>query len=287
MKDLQKILVPVDLSHTALQSILYAAQFAENYSGELVVLYNSVVPLIFGQSAYYGDGIGYDNGQELALSYKLEAKDAQEKIAIFNTKVEELLRTNHISGVKIHYDFDFGSAIPNINLAVENDAVDLIIVGINDKHHPSKLLKNISEKLLRNAKIPVLAIPEDNVFQPFKNAVYATDFDMHVVDEIQKYLTFIKPFETHTHCIHIGTMLNEEQQMDYNLRPYFKDVKNIQFEIIPDTDIVIGLNSYIKENHIQLLALHPHKDNIWFKLFGKNRLENVLHQSTVPVLAVY
>ena len=287
MNIIKNILVPVDLSDTALHTVIYALEFAKQHKSTIEVFYNTLVPLIYGEGAYYGDGFGDDNAAMMAKAYQLEDADANERLENFKVIIEEHRKERQLTHVPISYNFEFGSAMADINNEVQTNTIDLIISGIHDKHHPSKLMENISEKLLRNAKIPVIAVPEQDEYIPIKNVAYTTNFHKHTVDEIEQFLNFIKPFGAKTHCIHLGDMLNEEQQINDNLRPYFKDNDAIDFHIVTSTSLNEGLREFIEQHNIDALAMHPHKTTIFNSLFGKNKLESILQHTNVPIITTH
>lgn len=282
-----KILVPVDLSDGSLHTVLYAVEFAKHNNGKVEIFYNSIVPLIYGESAYYGDGFGESNAQMMQQAYTLESEDAKEKLGEFKDDVTACLEKNDLHSVDIRYSFDFGDAIADVNNVIDSDSIDFLIVGLYKNLDHSKLVNKIAEKLLRAAKIPVFAVPEQATYQPIKNIAYATNYHKHTIDEIDQFLSFIKPFHVKVHCIHLGDMLNEEQQMMYNLKPYFENNPTIEFEVVQATTLNEGIHNYIKQHNIQLLGVHPHKANLWQQLFSKDKLENILHHTSVPVLSVH
>ncbi|MDW5290791.1 universal stress protein [Formosa sp. PL04] len=287
MNTIKKILVPVDLSDTALHTVLYALEFAKEHQSHVEVFYSSAVPLVYGESAYFGDGFGADNAAMMMQAYQLENENAKEKLELFKVNLEKHIKEKHLSLVPISYNFEFGSAMADINVEAETNNSDLIICGIHDHEDPSRLVKGISEKLLRNATTPVIAVPEQDHYTPIKNVAYATNFHKHTVEEVEQFLSFIKPFGAKTHCVHLGDMLNEQQQMDANLKPYFKDNDAVDFHIVSSTTLNDGLEAFIKRHNIDALALHPHRPAIWNQLFGKNRLESILQHTNVPVITVH
>lgn len=285
---MKKILVPVDLSDTSLHTVLYALEFAKHYKRSLEVFYSSSVPLIYGASAYYGDGISNENAMMMAKAYQLEDTNAQEKLSNFKDIIEEHIKNRNLNNVPVSYNFQFGDPMADINFEIEGGEIDMIISGIHDQHHPSKLVKNISEKLLRNAKVPVIAVPEQDDFTPIKNVAYTFDYHKHTVEDIEQFLNFIKPYEVKTHCVHIGDTLNEQQQVYYNVKPYFKDDEAVDFHLLPEPDTLNEtLHQFIKDHNIDALGMHPHKTSIWRELFSDNKLKSIMHHTNVPIIVAH
>ena len=287
MNTIKKIMVPVDLSDSALHTVIYALEFAKQHQSHVEVFYSSNVPLVYGESAYFGDGFGDANATMMVEAYQLENAQAKEKLEAFKLSLEKQLKEKHLTLIPISYNFEFGSAMADINVEVETTTTDLIICGIHDNQDPSKLVKGISEKLIRNATIPVIAIPVNVEYTPIKNVAFATNFHKHTVEEVEQFLSFIKPFGAKTHCVHLGDMLNEQQQMDANLKPYFKDNDAVDFHIIPSTTLNDGLKAFIEKHNIDALALHPHKAGLWHILFGENRVDSILQHTNVPIISVH
>ncbi len=287
MNTVKKILVPVDLSDNSLHTTLYAIEYAKHHSARVIVFYNTIVPLIFGESANYGDGIGKINEEKMRQAYQLEDTQAEAKLTNFKKRVADGARAKHLSNVNVEYSVDFGALVSDINIIVESDLIDMIMVGIADENSPSKLSKNISELLLRKSKIPVFAIPENASYHTFKEVIYATNFKKHSIEEIEQFLAIVKPLNVKTHCIHIGDMLNEEQEMEDIVKPHFRGNKSIDFFVLPDNGIVDSLSDFIKDHEVQLIALHAHRTTIWGQIFGENKLESILHHVDIPILAIH
>ena len=287
MNTIKQILVPVDLSDTSLHSVLYALEFAKDHNCKVEVFYNTKVPLVYGEGAYYGNGLGTDNAIMMAQAYQMEDEAAMEQLGNFKTIIEQHRKERHLTHVIVNYNFQFGSAITDINNEVQTNHIDLIISGIHDKHHPSNLVKGISEKLLRNAKIPVIAVPEQNDYKSIKNVAYTFDYHKHTIEDIEQFLAFIKPFGTKTHCVHVGKMLNKQHHIDSNIKTHFKDHDLVDFHQITSSSLNEGIHEFTNKHNIDAIAMHPHKTTIWNQLFGENRLESILEHTNLPIISAH
>ena len=119
MNTIRKILVPVDLSDIALHTVLYALEFAKHHQSHVEVFYSSTVPLIYGEGSNFGDGFGEVNAAMMAQAYQLEDSTAKEQLGIFKNTIQEHIKERNLSHVPISYNFQFGSAMADINLEVE------------------------------------------------------------------------------------------------------------------------------------------------------------------------
>jgi len=288
MKTIKKILVPVDFDKMALHTVLYALELAKHHQSHVEVLYSPIVPLIYGESAYFGDDLGDDNAIMMAEAYRLEDTEAKKQLEILKNNVTEHTKKNHLSYVPIRYNFEFGSDYENINLEIQTGKFDLVVSGIYDHSHPSKLVKNLDEKLLRKAKTPIIAVPIKAKYTQLKNIAYATNLHKHSIEEIEQFLIFIKSFGVKTHCVHFGKMSKSQEEIEINVKSHFKHDKTVDFHInTNETTINNDLVKFIENHNINLLAMHPHKTNLWNKIFGKDEVESILQSTQIPIIAVH
>jgi nucleotide-binding universal stress UspA family protein len=145
---LRKILCPVDFSATSRQALQHAAELAQRFGAELIVLHAlSDVPLA---SAYTGNP---------------QTEELQTVRAWATKKLEEFTSGVATPGVAMRHELVHsselgGTAERAIVQFAEKNGVDLIVMG----KHGRKALEqfffgSVTDRVLRHARCPVLVVP--------------------------------------------------------------------------------------------------------------------------------
>lgn len=173
---MKKIIVPIDFSEHSEFALRVAAKFAKRNDAELLALHM------------------------LEMSDVLLTTDDQEqhqKIVFFlklaEQRFEEFLNKEYLSEVNVTPIVKHFKVFSEVNdVAQEHDA-DLIVMG----SHGASGIKEFfvgsnTEKVVRNADVPVLVVKNDIPDINFDTVVFATDFDEECV---KPYLNATKMFD--------------------------------------------------------------------------------------------
>ncbi|MFI0428117.1 universal stress protein [Mariniflexile sp. HMF6888] len=173
---MKKIIVPVDFSEHSEYALHVAAQFAKKYNAEVLVLHMLEMSDIMLTAS---DGLQYEKA---AYFFKLSEQ-----------KFEAFLEKDYLKGLKVTPIIKHFKVFSEVNdVARKNDA-DLIVMG----SHGSSGVKEFfigsnTERVVRNADIPVLVVKNRIVDINFETVVFACDFSE---ESIKPYINAIKMFE--------------------------------------------------------------------------------------------
>jgi nucleotide-binding universal stress UspA family protein len=141
---LERILCPLDFSEFSTRAFEYALSLARRYRSKLLV--EHVLHLPF--SAY-------------PSSINVEAIDkvSQSLAAFAREQLSDFLRKRTSEGIEIESFVDEGDVTDTILAFAQAQAVDLIVMGTHGRHGLDHiLLGSVTEKVLRKARCPVLAV---------------------------------------------------------------------------------------------------------------------------------
>ncbi len=139
---IQKILVGIDGSPSAINAANYAIKLANELQAEIEIIY--VIRFSLGN---------VDKG---ILPIRIEEYEKERAIALV-----EKIKKQH-PDIKISDIEPIGLPIPEINKIIENWKPDLFIIGHHTHHFLEHLfVGSIEKKLLINLKIPLVIIPEN------------------------------------------------------------------------------------------------------------------------------
>ncbi|KAF5062253.1 TRAP-T-associated universal stress protein TeaD [anaerobic digester metagenome] len=144
-----KILLPTDGSKFAEKAAEHAIWIASKSNAEIIVLNVIETSSLVGLPAE-------DLIVRIKEMLKEEGRRSLERISEMVTEEE---KEHNIEDIKITLKTEEGSPSDAILKTVEKEDVDLVVMGTSGKHGLDRfLLGSVTEKVVRSAKCPVLAV---------------------------------------------------------------------------------------------------------------------------------
>lgn len=144
MKEIKKILVPVDFSKNSATLLDAASYFAEKLAAELCVIFVVEDPFLY--SGVYMPDTSVD-------MFKVDMFPAAE------TKMENFLNDNLKQGVSYTSKVLRGHVAGEITRFSEREKMDLIIIGTHGyKGFDKLILGSVADKVMKTATCPVMTI---------------------------------------------------------------------------------------------------------------------------------
>jgi universal stress protein A len=144
----KRILCPVDFSEASFTALRAAADLARQLSAELIVLH-VVVPLVTPIAEF--------GGQEANIE---RLHDAQAAMA--GRSLRGMVDAVSDEGIRVRALDEIGEVVATILRAAADEVVDLIVMSTHGRTGWHRLLLgSVTEKLLRHAECPVMAIHPD------------------------------------------------------------------------------------------------------------------------------
>lgn len=287
----QRILVPIDFSDYSINACRYAIGLAEKLNAEIKLMhvyYNPVVNSMPLTDTYYYQV----NMDEIIREIEIRAKNSMEK---FYNDLKERIDKDGIQGVKIDYALVRGIASEEIIAESEQYNPEVIIIGTRGQgERENDLIGSVTAKIIEDAKVPVLVIPEDSIYQGIAtiNIMYATDFDDSDYNAIKKLISIMSPFEFRLYCVHIGTHDSnvwDKVKMDSlkeKLTEHYEDYE-IHCHIIEDKDFLAGMQEFIREKYIDIISMVTHKRGLITRLLNPSLTRKVLFHTNIPFLVFH
>jgi nucleotide-binding universal stress UspA family protein len=265
---MKKILFPTDFSDTAANAFRYAIELAKAVEAKIDVVNVYNLPVIDATNLPAGYVEQMLDEKQVLVQGKLEAFVAAELGA-------PLGRLIPLYGVFIPEE---------IRDLVREGAYDLVVMGTRGEHNPiEKTLGSITTFTMMNAGCPVLAVPEDAAWQDIDYIAFATDFLPHEQQAVAQLMAFAKKVSSEVYFVHVETKPSIGTMQDYiTLADY--PYKFTDFAIVNSPTVMDGLDSFIKEKHIDLLALYIPKRRLWERLFHSSFTKRMAFHSKTPLL---
>ncbi|WP_430816967.1 universal stress protein [Carboxylicivirga sp. RSCT41] len=172
---------------------------------------------------------------------------------------------------------------------------DAIIMGTRSKGETIKeLLGSITSDVIKNAKVPVLAVPADSTvdIDRLSNILFVTDFGDSDYRSLHKLIRLITPFQTQIFATHFKASQPDkwDKKRLEEMRLYCKQTYrnyNICFDFITGEDFISDLDAFIESSKIDLIAMTRHKRNMISKLLHPSITRKMLFHTDIPLLVFH
>ena len=279
-----RILFPTDGSDTAERALDLAVAVADAHDAELHVLYVA------------------DTNQPSLSRIQGQVVDALEGEG--QRIVDEAGSRARNAGVDVTTDVIQGGPSRTILDYVDDRGVDFVVMGTRGEHDVERLLLgSVTERVVRSAPVPVLAVPPDSDrTYPPESVLVGTDGSdgsdaalgegidlasdagatLHVVSVLEDSLLGID--------VRSAAAADERERRDENLlataRQRAEDAGVAVETAIEEGGVVDSLNDYAADNGVDLVVVGTHgRTGIDRRLLG-SVTEDLLRTADVPVLSV-
>ena len=289
IKEIRRILVPVDFSEFSKTACNYALKLAQKYEADIKILHVFYAPIV--------DLVPITDAYSIQVDMDINLREmedqAKRKLVNFVSEFREKAIAEGLEKIKISYSLREGIVEDEIAITAKAYKPGIIVLGSKGKgEKQSDIIGSVVHRVLDKTKIPVLAIPEktslDN-FSNVKNIVYATDFDDTDYVAIRRLIYIVSAFDVNIYCVHISK--DAEDKWDNakmeNLKDYFNQIsKNVKVEcnFIKGDNPVANLESFCEMNKIDIIALASKKRGLLQRMFKPGLEKKLIHSGNIPLL---
>ncbi|MCB0586499.1 MAG: universal stress protein [Phaeodactylibacter sp.] len=265
---MKKILFPTDFSETASNAFRYAVRLAEALEARVDVMNVYHLPLN-DASRVPADYI------ERMLSEKKQSVEAH--LREFTSECSP----RAIGELKAEYGiFVYQEVIDK----AEDEGYNLIVMGTKGERNAiEKMMGSVTTHTMMHAPCPVLAIPEGADFQPISHIAYATDFEPSDEHAVEQLMEFAGKLGSAIHFVHIDTKAVAGSMEDYVMVENYP-FPFTDFSVVGSRSVAEGLDEFVTENQIDILALFIPNRRLWERLFHTSFTKQMAFHAKVPLL---
>lgn len=287
LRSVRKILVAVDFSEASLKACSFAVSLAGKLKAEIKLLhvfYNPVLDIApFDTShAYQVNLVNYLHETE---------QNARQQLVKLVKELKQKVKDSN-PDLKITHSLSNGLVVEEVVAAAQKFRPGLIVTGTRGMGQQTRgFLGSVTAKLIEKTNVPVLAIPEQNRFtgiEKIKKVLYATDFDQSDHLAISRLINLLHPFGTSLYVVHISIGVKkswDKVKMD-GLKAFLdSEYKKypVKTEIVVSDDIINGLETYIRNNEIDVIAMTNHNRGLLSSFFTPSITRKVLSRINRPL----
>lgn len=267
---MRKIVIPTDYSSSAYNALQFAVHLFKYEKCKFHLLHA------------FADEV-YTNVEVLTPTQLKEVKsDLQAK---HENKLEDLLmKIKEFSPNPLH-DFQFtavfGLLVDEINEVVNQENVDLVIMGTRGKTNNNQLsFGSNTLQVIKYIQSPVLIIPVDYTFQEISNILFPSNFMIPYQSRELKLLAGIgKSSKADIHMLYISNFpldsLRQKENKEF-ISDQLREV-TIQYQRVEEQERIATIMEQIDQLNIDLLVMVNSRYTY---------LENIIYESTVDKISL-
>ncbi|MBL8001106.1 MAG: universal stress protein [Flavobacteriales bacterium] len=168
--------------------------------------------------------------------------------------------------------------------------MDLVVMG----SHGAKGLKGVvgsnTQKIVRQAPMPVLVIKHRVEDFQVNDLVYASNFTEEDVAKFDAFLELVRLFDPKVHLLKVNTPKNFERSED-SLKSFDAflqrhELRKFTTTIYNDLSIEEGILNFARSIDADLIAMATHGRTGFFHVVNGSLTEDIVNHTTFPVLSV-
>lgn len=261
---MKTIVVATDFSAPAERAMLYAGQLASTINASVMLLHVYQIP------------VGMNDMPVLMVSTDELKKNAETGLE----RAKKLLQKNYDT-VDVQTEARLGDVIDELEDVCEKMKPIIIVIGKHGASGVQRILfGSTSLSIIRHTTYPVVAVPDNWRDHHSKIAALAIDESVEKL-EIQRIRSIVQELKIQLRIIHV----KQEKSASLQVKNLVTEL-NSNYETIYDHEFVHGIESYVQQNNIDLLIIHPHKHNLVERLFFRTHTKELLKKISIPIMCI-
>jgi len=267
---MKRILVPVDFSKEAENAAQVAVSIAKKCNGTVYFLHMLELP----------------ETTEFMISNQIEPTFFMD---MAKRRFETFLKLPFLKSVKVQTNILFYKAFNGIQDEAKALNIDLIVMGSKGASGLAEvIIGSNTEKVVRNADVPVLVIKETPKNFVIKHLVFASDFAPTGRKSFQKVIDFANFFEARIHLLYVNTIHNFEttEESSQHIHDFIKGFifYNYLITIYNANSVEKGILDFSKSIKADAIALNTSGRGGLSKLFNGSIAAEIANHAMLPVV---
>ncbi|AKA35454.1 universal stress protein [Flagellimonas lutaonensis] len=269
---MKNIIVPVDFSEQSEKALKVAAGLAKKHNASLFVLHMlELSPAIMANTEYMPP-------EHIVHLMKLNEK-----------RFEEFLDRPYLKDVEITPIIKHYKVFSEVNDVAKKHNADLIVMGSHGVDGLEEIfIGSNTERVVRNAEVPVLVIKGDMENFKAERFVFACDFKEESVPSVKKAVDFAKKLKAELKLVYINTpadaFLSHEDA--YKRISKFLNIAQLGLEVDIYNDYTVekGILNYAESQGADLIGIPTHGRKGLSHFFMGSLGEDIVNHSKIPVV---
>lgn len=274
---MKRILVPTDFSKEAENALKVAAQLAKKNDSEIYLMNLLELPYDTASS-----GAGIKQGNEPLPESLLFMRLAHQRF-------QKLLEKDFLKGVNVTDTVEFREPFDGIIDGVKKYNADFIVMGSAGASGMQEFfVGSNTEKVVRNADVPVLVIKDEVPIFEVNNFVFASDFSVKGKETFMKALKVANELDARIHLLYINTSskFRTSNEINKKINDFVQDLPTEDFtiKVYNDHSIKEGILNYTKNIDAELMGIATNGRRGLAHLLNGSISEDLVNHAKKPVL---
>jgi nucleotide-binding universal stress UspA family protein len=272
---MKNILVPTDFSDCAKAAEDIGFKIAKKANAEIHFLHLLTTPT---------------DWVKLTLEKEKLYPETKAKIGTAKNELNELRKRAKKAGVVSKEFLVFDKNKVEITDHIEHHKHDFIIMGSHGTHGIKEVLGSNTQKVVRNAKVPVLVLKDKLSDINFKNIVFASTFQEDVHQSFHKVIEFADLMGAQIHLLNVNLPFHfiESDEAEENMNVFMKSCPrgNCTINIYNALNEERGIQKFAKKINADVISLTTHGKSGFMKMISPSITESLVNHSSFPILSV-
>lgn len=279
----KRILVPVDFSEYSMRACEFAFNLAKDIDAKIKIIH------IYFNPFYPDTFADRQNGKK---EYENIEEKVKENIRRLCHEIDSMIASGKYPSVNYSYFIKEGLPDEIIVSFADDYKPELIIMGTRGKGaKDGDLMGSITADIIEMSRFPVIAIPNLASFSNFREiskVVFLTNFSQRDLVAFERMVHMLSPYDISYDIIHISTEKNERwdslklQEVESYFYTKYSEL-GLSIKQLEVDNFLDGLDAYIKNAKVGVLALTTSKRNIFMRMFRPSISRKMLYHSNVPL----
>ncbi len=180
-----------------------------------------------------------------------------------------------------------------IRFTEQTEKINFIIMGTKGATGLKEVVMGSNTAaVIESTTIPVIAIPQNQTFRPWKNMVLATNLRAVYDEVLAPVVELVKIYDAHLHIIHVdhkhNPNLNEQaKHLISQLTRLIGSDQNLKFEVINGSSITQAINEFVRQHKPDLLVMTKEEHSNFERIFIPSTTVSIAHHAEVPLLVLH
>ncbi|MBM1107355.1 universal stress protein [Aurantibacter crassamenti] len=269
---MKKIIVPLDFSIQSENALKVAADLAKNHNAEILALHMLEL-----------------NHNMISSSQNAHPEQTVFLIKLAEKRFSEFLSKEYLKGISITPIIKHYKVFSEINEVAKETDADLIVMGSNGSEGIEEVfVGSNTERVVRNADIPVLVIK--NTFDNFKvdRLVFASNFNVEKLPAFKKAQKFASLLSAEMKLVYVNTPgdnFNSTEEIYKRINTFLATANSShEVKIYNDYTVEKGILNYSSSIAADIIAIPTHGRTGLSHFFMGSIGEDVANHSPIPVV---
>lgn len=276
---MKHILLPTDFSNNSWNAIQYALQLFKDQECTFHLLH-VYTPIVY-QVQYFEA----PNAQANLINEIKESSSKQLEIQL--QKIKSEFKNKHYTFCKIS---SFNTLENEIEELCQKKLFDFIVMGTKGASGITEVLFGSNTvHIIKNAKCPVLAIPNNFAFESPKEILFPSDFEIDFNKELMKPLVDVaSKFNARIDILNASYGADLSEKQEHNKKKLDTPLKNSTylFHSVTNQNLPEAIANFQLRTRVNLLVMINNKHSFFENLFFTSKINQIGFKLNIPFLVI-